>query len=482
MSKKSRWTLGGAPVVAALAAMALAPQIASAAPVLVSRAVAAPDGTGTSCSQEKPCSLATAIASAGAGDEVIVTPGDYASAAAPLTTPLANAKGINVHGVDDQPRPRIFTTAGVGLDVTGAGTKVRHLEIQQSAGATPSQQALIVDGQASDLVVRATGAGAKACTVLGASVLTNSVCEATGLDGGAVFPYRLSTAPAANTSTIRNVTAVASGKNGSGISALGGIAPADAQSLTVTNTIVVVPGGNPSITAFKQTGGADAKITIDHSNFGIQGTDPDRGGQIVKGDGNQQLGPAPRFRADGDFHQAPDSPTIDKGATDPLNGAFDVDGDPRSVGLGTDIGADEFVPEPPAPTTDPGDAGDAGDGNDTPAAPSEDAAGARTKPRFVGKLAVSTRKKAITFRLSERATVRFTVQRAVRDRRGRTRFVAQRGSLTVKAKAGANRVRFAGRLGKKALPAGRFRLVATATDAAGNRSKAKRATFTIARR
>ena len=103
----------------------------------------------------------------------------------------------------------------------------------------------------------------------------------------------------------------------------------------------------------------------------------------------------------------------------------------------------------------------------------------------------------VTFRLSEAASVRFTVERARPGRRVRgrcvkptrrnrtrrkcTRYVRQRGSFSVAAGAGQTRFRFTGRLrGRKLRPA-RYRLVAVATDDTGKRSAPKRARFTIVR-
>ena len=51
------------------------------------------------------------------------------------------------------------------------------------------------------------------------------------------------------------------------------------------------------------------------------------------------------------------------------------------------------------------------------------------------------------------------------------------GALRVSAKAGANALAFAAKLGTKKLGAGTFRLTIVAFDAAGNRSKA--ATVTV---
>ena len=81
----------------------------------------------------------------------------------------------------------------------------------------------------------------------------------------------------------------------------------------------------------------------------------------------------------------------------------------------------------------------------------------------------------IRFGLSEQARVRFTFRRL---RRGVFRKV--RGSFAVDASAGANRVRFGGRLtARRRLAPGRYRLVATPVDALGNTGPAGRARFTL---
>jgi hypothetical protein len=64
-------------------------------------------------------------------------------------------------------------------------------------------------------------------------------------------------------------------------------------------------------------------------------------------------------------------------------------------------------------------------------------------------------------------------QRAVKSgRTGRRRWVAA-GTLRRSGIAGVNRVRFSGRIGRRALRAGTYRLILRATDAAGNVAKAK---------
>jgi hypothetical protein len=105
---------------------------------------------------------------------------------------------------------------------------------------------------------------------------------------------------------------------------------------------------------------------------------------------------------------------------------------------------------------------------------------------------------AFRFRLSERAKVVVTIQRALPGRkvgrrcrppsrrlRGRRRCTRydKRGSLTRRnRRAGRNVIDFSGRIGVEPLRAGRYRATLSATDAAGNRSKSRRTFFTIVRR
>jgi hypothetical protein len=102
----------------------------------------------------------------------------------------------------------------------------------------------------------------------------------------------------------------------------------------------------------------------------------------------------------------------------------------------------------------------------------------------------------VAFTLSEAATTKLSVERrtpGVKKRgrcraghpaRGRKhcfRWVRVKGSFKRAGVAGRNAFRFTGRVGGKRLRSGRYRLVAVATDAAGNRSKAARRGFRIKR-
>jgi hypothetical protein len=80
----------------------------------------------------------------------------------------------------------------------------------------------------------------------------------------------------------------------------------------------------------------------------------------------------------------------------------------------------------------------------------------------------------VSFRSSEPARVRFTLQRRVGSR-----YLRLRGSFRRGAVPGLNAFRFTGRLRGKALPAGSYRLLARSVDAGGKASKPVRRSFRI---
>jgi len=109
-------------------------------------------------------------------------------------------------------------------------------------------------------------------------------------------------------------------------------------------------------------------------------------------------------------------------------------------------------------------------------------------------------KAGTTFRysLSEESTVRITIERALPGRRARKRSGPCRAPTRSRAKnrkctrykrsgtlirkgegPGRDSTAFSGRIGRKALKPGRYRATLRATDAAGNRSTAKRLRFTV---
>ena len=449
-------------VLAVLAALAATASIAPAASAAAQR-YASPAGGG-SCSSASPCSITQAISGASAGDEVIVNPGDY-----PLAATLSAPSQITIHGVAGQPRPRLrFSGAGQdGLRVQ-SGSALLYVEVDQAAANT----ALYANSSTMDRVIaRGTGTG-YATAMIRDSEIRNSTVIASGANGQAIATVKDG---GFGTSTYRNVTAIATGSGGVAIKALAQGAGTVAA-INLVNVIARGGPGGPSLVAVTDNSGAQAKITATHTNYqSVYAVDG--GAKFVDGGGNRAEEPAFVNPAAGDYHQAAGAYTIDAGLNDSINGAFDVDGDPRTIGT-TDIGADEFVPATTPPATPP---------PTTPPLPTSPSA----RP-FAGVRLVSTRltyaRRAIPVRL--RCPAR-TVGRCsgktkltARRRTSSRRVTLGRAAFSIAADRRARvrvRVTRAGRRLLNRAPRLRGRVVNVARDGAGQ-SKTIRAAVTIRRR
>ena len=137
------------------------------------------------------------------------------------------------------------------------------------------------------------------------------------------------------------MTAVSTGAGSSGLdyelSGLLGGRP----SIEVKAVATIAKGAGKDVVARDpNASGASVKIDLDHSDFATTEASPSGGGvTITAPDQNSNVVAAPLLATDG-YHELSNSPTIDSGATDPLSGAVDVDGQLRSIGQ-PDIGADE---------------------------------------------------------------------------------------------------------------------------------------------
>src|SRR3954463_10666777 len=111
MGKRTRTVLLGA-----LAALALASSAQGA------QRFAAPGASGGEPCNPNPCDILTALNNPPAGSEVILQPGDYGSASSRIGSNITTFNQIDVHGVDGQPRPRVFTSAAFAFAIVGAGS------------------------------------------------------------------------------------------------------------------------------------------------------------------------------------------------------------------------------------------------------------------------------------------------------------------------------------------------------------------------
>jgi hypothetical protein len=376
-----------------LALAAAAPGASAAA-----QRYASPSGSGTACSSASPCGIAQAITGAHSGDEVVVMPGDHLLTDTP---PLHNQ--VTIRGVPGQPRPRlVFSGNGQGGMFAPVGTVLRHLEIVQE---TPATYALFAFGATVDQVSVKSSSASACTTQFSDSTVRNSIVVAHGAGASAICTTN-------GAGHFRNVTAVATGSGGVAIEA----AATGASAATAVELVNVIAKGGPggaSLAMSTDSSGAAATISARHTNWANSWTSGTNT-QYVDGGGNQ--GTPPAFAAD--YRQAAGSATIGAGVDEPLNGAFDLDGDPRTIGT-TDIGADEFVVAPAAVTSP-------ADETFTTAASPPTTATPAGAPTFTGVALVSKRlafgARSITLRLSCPAA---TVGRCA----GTTRLSARRRAL-----------------------------------------------------
>jgi hypothetical protein len=253
-------------------------------------------------------------------------------------------------------------------------------------------------------------------------------------------------------------------------------APAENATVNVRNSII--HGGIADAYA---TGAGHASVAISYSDHDPGGDDVTGANASITNSHTTNVGdPGFANQQLGDFHLLPASPLVDAGDPDTPAGR-DMDGNPRLVdgnGDGTvrrDMGAFEYqtgMPDsgpaaPPPPAVDPG----AG------TTPTDTQAPVITGFRATTPISARTlRGTRFRFTLSEAANVTLRLQR----RRPDGRYVLF-GVLRRPAVQGVNHVRFTGRIGARALRPGRYRAMISATDAAGNRSAPRRATFRIAR-
>jgi hypothetical protein len=107
------------------------------------------------------------------------------------------------------------------------------------------------------------------------------------------------------------------------------------------------------------------------------------------------------------------------------------------------------------------------------------------------RFAVSSKRTALVARAKKGATIHYTLSEPARvtltielvTKKKRKIVLKSKGTLLRSGQSGANQLAFSGRIGSKKLSAGSYEIVATAVDAAGNRTaKPKTARFTIVRR
>ena len=389
----------------------------------------------------------------------------------------ANVDGVSV--VDSSLTQTNDLGASTCLVLNGSDSPIRRTTV------TAATNGVMTNGETEDLAVDAGGTGVlQIAGSLDRSIVRSNDGPAVALGANAALRDTVAISRGSraavdvgrgSTATARNVTAVSSGGVALHASAGTDTPAIDGGRLNARNVIARGAAADVRAEGPGCSGSLCAEITLASSNFRTSQ------GAVTDGGGNQSGDPLFADAPTEDFHLLSGSPAIDAGTDDGSLGATDLEGRPRTLGAAPDIGAYEFPP----PGTPSGGPGGPGGG---PGAPD-------TFPPLITHVGVT--RSAIKFVLSEDAAVTLTVQRVRPGRRGRGRCVkptrklrrAKRckrfvrvGVLKRNGVKGANSVPFKSKIGKRRLPAGRYRLLASAVDAAGNRSTPVKAGFRVARR
>ena len=278
---------------------------------------------------------------------MILEPGSYGTPVAPLTKELASGtEDLSVHGVDSSPgapSAKIYSEAGYGVSLYGAGSTIRDLEIVDTD--TSNGGSLLLEGVTGEqLVLRAGAKENYTCVLALTALLWDSVCEN---EGAGVAVDVDGTLDGPNNVTLRNVTAISEG--GVGIYAASNPFKERSVKLSVLNTIA--RGGVYDIDAEKFT--EPTSITTSHSNYSAAHTKVEGGASITddgtsQTTGNQGLSELFVDAATNDFRELVGAQTIGVGLIEPANGLFDFEGDARVFAGGTscasgDVGADRSI-------------------------------------------------------------------------------------------------------------------------------------------
>lgn len=461
-------------------ALASVAALCLAAPLTASAATtryASPTGAGASpCLQTEPCSIDAAVSIAEglvAGDTVLLAPGTYHPAASLQVLPA-----ITIAGEPGEPTPLIEATGSFGLYLQ-EGSLAHDIRIDSPAGIT---NGLIAEHGSVVERVESTGEANTACA-FGDATARDSLCESVTALGGGTGIFAFISAPVVLTQVtdLFNVTAIGGSE---------GIVAAANEEATVevnaTNTIA--SGGVLDVAARSFATTAPVEVTLSHSNFeeveleGIEAsvTEPTE-------NGNQEAAPIFFDEAAGDYREAESSPTRlagDLGAV--LPGALDLAGNSRTTNcagtIGVDIGAYQYECAPPV--TPPPVLPPPADKKPEDLHPCTCALPPRP---ILTKLALKPTKFTATGKAPKGTTISFTLSAAAvvklevlgkKTVKGKKKTVTLGTLASIPGKAGANSVKFNGKVKGKSLAPGKYTLRATAT-AAGSSSGPATTTFTV---
>jgi hypothetical protein len=304
-----------AAVAAAAAAIALlaAPTSAQAARYRVTSGGGACAGTDTTCG-----SLTAAATAMHAGDKLSIAPGRYDE------SPRFAAPGLVVRG--SKTAPGVVVDGTVTFAADGPPSAFENVAVSAMAPDAPS---VLVSGT-SGLVVRDASlfaADGNALTIAGSTrnavIRSRLLSSRTGIAIGS-----------GELALDSSIVSGGAGAGGAGIAAGGEPAYGLSGSASVTGHHVTIAGAPVAIVL-------NSAASAAMSDSIVLGTAPAEAG-FVRTD--RQSAPAALFvnPATRNFRLRPGSPALDRGQITPGDSATDVDGQPRTLGKASDLGADEL--------------------------------------------------------------------------------------------------------------------------------------------
>jgi hypothetical protein len=327
-----------------LAAGAMASEASASGSVLY----ASPEGgEAFPCERSAPCSLPYAVDQASDGDEVVVLPGTYDLGSDYLEVNF----DVNVHGLRRNPA-RVVSSGGLAIWAIFGNPRIADLVIENTGtggGLRPGFDSPSFER----LRVFANSEADTACGVPATpGILRDSLCVNTG--GGPAISLGLTTGGTSVLSyDVVNVTAVAkapSDPDAHGLNVAGGTGNMSATldlDVRVANSILRGGASAFDVTAFSSGPGTESiEVQLERSNWTSNSAGPSDSITSVGSPGNQAAAPSFVNPAADDYRQLADSPTINRGARNPLFGelgSFDFEGQKRRFGPRPDIGADEFT-------------------------------------------------------------------------------------------------------------------------------------------
>ncbi len=332
-------------------AVALSLLISSAA--MAATRYAAPGGTGADpCAKPaKPCSVYTAAdgnapgSSIEAGDVVELAPGTYHAESEGefgYVPSVMLPEGVIVRGQPGKAKPVILIedNEAYGAFYVPTGAEVADVEIRNQSDHGP---AIGVSGGTLDRVIARSTTSVEATCDFSSGTIRSSACLNSG--GGSAIGVNIF-AKGTFGGVIRNSTLIATGPGSVGMSFICH-AFKRGMAMTIDAVGVLVKGEAKDVIArgLSDNKGRGAIVSIEFraSSYSTVETEVMHHGRasVTAPGTNGNITALPLLAAD-NFHQLPDSPTIDRGAVDEASDTLDVDKQPRAMGGLPDIGADEL--------------------------------------------------------------------------------------------------------------------------------------------